>query len=260
MAYVGVLVFPQDALAQRALRSLWDGTNAVPNTPYLLRIVPASATGDRYFSLLNNRDGSVVPNASFTLSGNYEITPVEGSPGVFQGFFPNAPYIEGLEPRLTVRVGDQTVVNDQPLNFRREPPPPPPGQAKEGAPPPGTTGAKQGGPPGGVGGVRPPGFSIVPCGVGSAETCTVQDLKKLGVNIFNFLLAMGGAAALLALVVAGMKYITGVLQGADESSIKNAKQNLTYAVVGLLVLLMAFVIVRTVTSTLGLNLQETPFK
>jgi len=89
---------------------------------------------------------------------------------------------------------------------------------------------------------------LVPC-VGD-QPCMLDELKQLGVNIFNFLLAVGGAAALLAIIVAGLKYITGVLQGADSAAIGEAKKNLTYAIMGLLVLLLAFVIVHTIVATI----------
>lgn len=114
----------------------------------------------------------------------------------------------------------------------------------------GGTGGSGGGGGGGGGAAGP----IVPCGVGAgAKPCTLQQLVTLGVNIFNWLLAIGGATALLAVIVAGIRYLTAVLQGADSSAIAGAKQSLTYAIVGLVVMLTAVVIVRTVTSTLDLR-------
>lgn len=103
---------------------------------------------------------------------------------------------------------------------------------------------------GGGGGGR---TGLVPC-----DRCTIEDLVRLGVNIFNWLLAIGGAAALLAVIVAGIRYLIAVLQGADSSAIQAAKQSLTYAITGLVVLLTAVVIVRTVTATLGLSREGLP--
>jgi hypothetical protein len=76
-------------------------------------------------------------------------------------------------------------------------------------------------------------------------------LLLLGVNIFNWLLAIGGAAALLALIVAGTRYFIAVFQGADSSAIAGAKQSVVYAIIGLVVLLTAVVLVRTVITWLG---------
>lgn len=100
---------------------------------------------------------------------------------------------------------------------------------------------------------REGGGGLVPC-----DLCTIEDLVRLGVNIFNWLLAVGGAAALLAVIVAGIRYLIAVLQGADSSAIQAAKQSLTYAIIGLVVLLTAVVIVRTVTATLGLSREGLP--
>ncbi|MDP3685908.1 MAG: hypothetical protein Q8R32_03705 [bacterium] len=107
-------------------------------------------------------------------------------------------------------------------------PKPPPGP---GAPPPG---AGKGPGSGGAGG------PLVTC-----DLCTIQDLVGLGIKIFNWLLAIGGAAALLALIVGGTKYITAVF-GAEGRDVAGAKQSLLFAIIGLVVLLMAYAIVNTV--------------
>lgn len=90
--------------------------------------------------------------------------------------------------------------------------------------------------------------------------CQLQELMLLGANIFNWLLLIGGAAALLALIVAGTRYLTAVLQGADSRAIEEAKHSVTYALIGLVVLLAAVVIVRTIINTLGKGAFPTEFQ
>lgn len=96
---------------------------------------------------------------------------------------------------------------------------------------------------------------LVPCGKSEKDLCTIDHLIQLGLNIFDWLLAIGGAAALLAIIVAGLKYITGVLQGADQA-VGEAKKSLQYAILGLLILLLAFVIVRTIVEVIFRTMPE----
>lgn len=119
-------------------------------------------------------------------------------------------------------------------------------------------GGGAGGGAGGAGGGGATGSqrrTLVPCGVGDAPPCTLQELVKLGVNIFNYLLALGGVVALLAVIVAGIRYILAVFQEGDIDAAKAALRN---AIIGLVVLLLAVVIVRTVTTQLGLKRETLP--
>lgn len=99
---------------------------------------------------------------------------------------------------------------------------------------------------------------IVPC-IGR-EPCTLQQLFELGTRIFNWLLATGGAVALLALIWGGMKYILAVFQGADSKGINDAKQSILYAIIGLVILLMTYAIVNTILSVLELKTEGLPFQ
>lgn len=83
---------------------------------------------------------------------------------------------------------------------------------------------------------------LIPC---TDEPCTLDQLIELAVRIFNWLLALGGIVALLAVIVAGIRYLVGVFSG-ESGAMAAAKENLTYAIIGLAVLLLAFVIVRTI--------------
>lgn len=83
---------------------------------------------------------------------------------------------------------------------------------------------------------------LIPC---TNEPCRLDELIELAVRIFNWLLALGGIVALLAVIVAGTRYLIAVFS-ADSGTMASAKENLTYAIIGLAVLLLAFVIVRTI--------------
>lgn len=82
--------------------------------------------------------------------------------------------------------------------------------------------------------------------------CPLDRLKEVAENIFNFLIKVGGAAAVLAVVIAGIRYIVAAL-GGESGAIQAAKQSLLYAIIGTVVLLTAYVIVRTVFTAFGVS-------
>lgn len=87
---------------------------------------------------------------------------------------------------------------------------------------------------------------LVPCGQGGP--CQLEQIKELGRNIFNFLLGLGAVAAVAAIVVGGFRYMTA---HGDPGSLAEAKQIVTWAIIGLVILLLAFVIVNTILNALG---------
>ena len=66
--------------------------------------------------------------------------------------------------------------------------------------------------------------------------------------IFNTTLGVAGAIAVLIIVIAGFRYI--VSQG-DSSQVAAARNAILYAVVGLVVIMLAFAIVNFVIGGLG---------
>ncbi len=77
--------------------------------------------------------------------------------------------------------------------------------------------------------------------------------KTLGQSIeavINFLLGVVGVLALLAIVVSGIIYITS---GGESSKTDAAKGWLTYGIVGLVVALLGYMIVKTVGMTFGVR-------
>ncbi|TSC71938.1 MAG: hypothetical protein G01um101438_824 [Parcubacteria group bacterium Gr01-1014_38] len=213
-----------------------------------LFISPTQVRTDRtlvQFSV-ENRFSHGVEGFSFML-GDRQLQPHFFAPTLTEVIPPEL--LEGPGPlRLVVRDPDGRVLFDRNVLRPGEVAPgevkPPSGAGsvppEEAKSPPGPRGVS----PGEAKATGGAGGPLVPC-VG-AEPCTLEQLKELGRNIFNWLLAIGGAAALLALIVAGIRYLTAVLQGADSSAIAAAKQSIVYAIIGLVVLLMAYVIVNTI--------------
>jgi hypothetical protein len=78
---------------------------------------------------------------------------------------------------------------------------------------------------------------------GSKSKADVGDLIKKIVNIMLFIL---GAIAVIMVVLGGIKY---TLSGGDSSAVSSAKNTILYAIVGLVVAIMAYAIVNFVLNS-----------
>lgn len=74
-------------------------------------------------------------------------------------------------------------------------------------------------------------------GGGEANTDDLSDRIKTIVNVMLFIL---GAIAVIMIIIGGIRYATS---NGDPSSIKGAKDTILYAVIGLIVAIMAYAIV-----------------
>ena len=74
-------------------------------------------------------------------------------------------------------------------------------------------------------------------------TTTDTSIGTVIKNVINTLLYLLGAAAVVVIVVAGILYVTS---GGETASVTRAKNMLLYAVVGLIIALLAYAIVNFV--------------
>lgn len=74
-----------------------------------------------------------------------------------------------------------------------------------------------------------------------------QSLQQFITNIINILLFIVGVAAVIVIIIGGLRYI---LSSGDQASITSAKNTILYAVIGLIVALLAYAIVNFVLSSL----------
>ena len=85
-------------------------------------------------------------------------------------------------------------------------------------------------------------------GVTFGETCSTEEITGIfciiGKLIF-YLLLLVGAISLVMFVVGGLQYMAS---GGDEKALTTAKSTLTYAVLGLFIVLLSSVVVSTVLS------------
>ncbi len=89
--------------------------------------------------------------------------------------------------------------------------------------------------------------------LGNVNSCTINDLFQLLVNIYNFLLGMLAFVAVLFIVFYGVKMIIHYISETPEQDLKDAKLGLTRAIYGIVLVAIAWLIINTVLVVLGVN-------
>lgn len=84
---------------------------------------------------------------------------------------------------------------------------------------------------------------------------TIGDLEVLFQQVISITLALGGIVLFIMLVVGGFKYLTS---GGDPKGVESAQKTLTSAILGLVLLLSAFLILKLIGNFTGVDL--TTFK
>lgn len=87
------------------------------------------------------------------------------------------------------------------------------------------------------------GFNLGKLGTVTFLPTKINDAKELIMAIINWLLSLLGALAVVAIVYSGLMYITA---GSDTAKSENAKKNLTWAIIGIVVIMVSFVLVTIV--------------
>lgn len=84
----------------------------------------------------------------------------------------------------------------------------------------------------------------------SADTPTsLQCIPYFISNIISFAIPFAGVVAVFFIVLSGIKFLTS---GGDPGKVEGAKRTLTFAIIGLVIILLVFVIIKVFSRTLGL--------
>lgn len=86
-----------------------------------------------------------------------------------------------------------------------------------------------------------------PAGIPTGGFDTGQKIINLG---FNLLFVVGVIITIALVIYSGIQW---TLSGGDKEKISSARARLTYAIIGLVVIITAFAIVKIVLSLLGYN-------
>lgn len=87
------------------------------------------------------------------------------------------------------------------------------------------------------------GSEVVDKGVRDSSFCQLQDLFKLIAKVTNYLIGAAGIVAVGFIVVSGIRMVTSI---GNDAQIKKARKGLTGAVVGFVLVMIAYLIVNTV--------------
>jgi len=88
------------------------------------------------------------------------------------------------------------------------------------------------------------------CTPATGGIATISNLSCLFGNLVKYALGFVGIVLFVLLIVGGFKYITS---GGDPKAVEGAKKTLTYAIAGLIIILLAFLILVLIQRITGVN-------
>jgi len=83
-------------------------------------------------------------------------------------------------------------------------------------------------------------FQLVPCGTSTTQPCTFIHLVTLLIRMINYLISVAAIIAMYQVLSSGFAMVTAL---GDPEKIQGAKTGISNAIVGLLMIIMAFVFV-----------------
>lgn len=86
--------------------------------------------------------------------------------------------------------------------------------------------------------------------VTSQGVATLNCVPIVFQNIINWAVMLAGVVALFFIIYAGVKYIRS---GGEQEKVKSARETLTYAIIGLVVVFLSFGIVRIIAEITGVK-------
>lgn len=87
----------------------------------------------------------------------------------------------------------------------------------------------------------------------AGEVPKIQCLEVVFANVVSVALALAGLALFAMLIIGGFKYLTS---GGDPKAAEQAKNTLTYAILGLVIMVVAYLIMRFLENLTGLTLTK----
>lgn len=79
---------------------------------------------------------------------------------------------------------------------------------------------------------------------------TLKGLEVVFSNVISVVLALGGIVLFIMLIYGGFKYLTA---GGDPKALEGAKGTLSHAILGLVVLVLAFIILKVIAEVTGVS-------
>lgn len=82
---------------------------------------------------------------------------------------------------------------------------------------------------------------------------TLRGLEAIFSNMVSVILGLAGIVLFLLLVIGGFRYITS---GGDPKKVEQARNTLTYAIAGILVIALSFLVLRIIQELTGADVTE----
>ncbi len=95
------------------------------------------------------------------------------------------------------------------------------------------------------------GVCVGPASGIANDVATIQGLECLIANIFTVFITLLGLAGFVMFLVAGVRWMTS---GGSSKGIETARNTMTFAVVGLVVALSAFIVINLIADFTGVNI------
>ncbi len=86
------------------------------------------------------------------------------------------------------------------------------------------------------------------------DVATIQGLECLIANVFTVIITLIGLSAFIMLVVGAVRWL---ISGGNSSNIDKARSTMTYAVIGIVVALSAFIIINLIAGFTGVDVIKT---
>lgn len=77
---------------------------------------------------------------------------------------------------------------------------------------------------------------------------TLQCIPAIFNNLLNSILVFAGAIAVIIIIISGIRFI---LSGGDPKKVSTAKRSLTFAILGLIIIVFAFLIINLIAYITG---------
>jgi hypothetical protein len=88
-------------------------------------------------------------------------------------------------------------------------------------------------------------LAVNPGDIQNVHVATGANFKSIASAIINVMLGIAAAIAVIILIIGGLRYL---ISNGDSGQIEKAKHTIQYAIIGLIVIIFAFVIYNTVNT------------
>ena len=85
------------------------------------------------------------------------------------------------------------------------------------------------------------------------DPAKLSDLEKVFENVVSVALGLAGIVLFVMLIIGGFRYITA---GGDPKGIEGAKKTLTYAIAGMVLVALSYLIINFIASFTGANITD----